>query len=201
MDITFELASTEEMHLYWYLKEIQEAGFIHHLKYQPKPFFIHDAYSIEWKDFTPAKTKKKTYRKNLLLKEQYTADFYFRWDPKIFGILFMSWNKPDILDNRFKTIPFISNYNTERDYHFSIIDVKGSYNQNDAYRRFSKDQKNVFYRYNIYVQKIIPKDLFKQTFIPSRYLFCDKETKRTRKINFEIMLMKQYLKKHNYEII
>jgi hypothetical protein len=103
-----------------------------------------------------------------------------------------------------KEIPFTARWSSRGSF-FSVIDVKGNFNQNDAWRRFSIDQKWVYQKYNIHVNKIIPMPritkkgkaspasaLFMKTFLPQRILYTDKSLKE-RKINFKFRMIEDYL--------
>lgn len=68
-----------------------------------------------------------------------------------------------------------------------VVDIKGSFNgaRNTSAITFPLNQKWMYQRYGIYVDKIIPKELFENTFTPKRYLKTDGGD-RERKINWKI---------------
>jgi hypothetical protein len=47
-----------------------------------------------------------------------------------------------------------------------VIDVKGSFSKYHDQKSFSINQKWVYAKYGVYVQKVIPEKLFKKTFVP-----------------------------------
>ncbi len=193
-NINEDVISKEELYFTWYLNELGEAGYIDQYKYQPKPFLL--VPKIHYKCQKKLKTKTKTIERVLFQDHKYQADFMIIWNEKARSIffevmesLYLPYTKDQIM--------FIANQGKKI---FSVVDVKGVYNQNDAHRRFSINQKMVFYKYGIYVQAIIPvpavkrgiptpkSALFYNSFMPRRYLFTDKNTKK-RKINFSYNLL------------
>lgn len=196
--------SSEEMYFVWYLEELKKHGFIKNFKYQPKPFLLSE--EVKAKRIVQLKTKTSYKEYTFLRPHSYQADYLIQWDNKGYGIFFHYLD--DILsgntDKRHDDIFFLAqarNYGA-----FSVVDVKGEYSQNDAFRRFSIEQKLVFQKFGIYVQKVIPatkvnKDgkvvtpsaLFNRTFTPERYLFTD-QGKKVRKITYEVKTLNQFLK-------
>ncbi len=201
------LDSKEEMYFSWYLDELQQHGFIESYEYQPKVFRITDP--IYAKQLIIGKKSTKIRTSMLLREHEYRADYSINWNRKGNGIFYalLSNILSGVLSDKFIETPFIANENNDK--YFSVVDVKGTYNQNDAYRRFAIDQKLVMQKFGIYVQKIIPSPvisktgkmshpnaLFIKTFVPNRYILTDKKTK-TRKIKYEFRTIEQYLKIKN----
>lgn len=194
--------SKEEEYFYWWLQELEQAGIIHRIKYQPKPFVLSVNQDVLFGEQLKTKVKKRSV--SLLKGHEYQADFLFYWTPEAKNIMFADYN--DILDKSIKKFPFIANYSKEKDCNFTVIDVKGTFSQNDAWRRFSVDQKWVFQRYGIYVQKMISHPsidkkgvmhpanaLFPQTFIPRQFQTTD-TGKFKRKIKYPVKFIEDYLK-------
>lgn len=73
------------------------------------------------------------------------------------------------------------------------IEIKPSFDSHNMTRLFTVNQKWVYAKYGIYVQKIVPEKLFKQTFIPDRFLRTD-SGKQKRKIKFKYVRISEYLK-------
>lgn len=193
-----EFESKEEQHFQWYIDELIEAGFIRRVKYQPKPFKLFSGQEIKWLELK--KTKSVERHTNLLSGHTYQADFIIYWHPHAELKLFASFVK--VMNQNIKKFPFIANYDEKIGY-YTVLDVKGSYNQNDAWRRFSIDQKWVFEHYHVYVQKVIcvpagtekftpANALFMTSFLPRRFLKTDLNGSR-RKIHFPYKLLKEYI--------
>lgn len=180
-----EYDSDEERWFTWWLEELKLNGYIDSWKYHPKPFPLSEKIVIHWEK--QLKTKTKAMIKTMLQEHNYQADFLVRWTDKAKGIFFASSLKENVL-----AYPFVVDYIENGDYYRTIIDVKGIFNQNDAWRRFSIDQKWVWQRYSIYVQKAIPKKLFQETFTPIRFLQTDK-SKKARKLNYVPVSLFDYL--------
>lgn len=200
-----DFTSDEEWFFYLYLEELLKHNIITSIKYQPKPFVLFNSINTTYQK--QLKTKSKNIKINFLQNHQYQADFLFYWNPNVHKILFA--DHTDILNQSIKIFPFIANYSKTKDQYYSVVDVKGTFNQNDAWRRFSIDQKWTFQNYGIYIQKIITHPqitktgkmipasaLFPNTFVPKRFLLTTKSLKK-RKINYSYILIDQYLKNLN----
>ena len=201
--------SKEEVYFTWYLEELKAHGFIKKYQYQPKPFDITEPVHAIQIIRRVKKTRTKTVM--LLRQHSYQADFLVIWEPKAKNIFFHTID--EITSGsymRYDDLPFIANINKEEA--FSVIDVKGNFSQNDAYRRFSTDQKLVFMKAKIYVQKIIPypsidkhgkiktpSAIFLKTFVPTRYLLTDK-TRKKRVINYPHRTIQQYVSLYNEKL-
>ena len=195
MNIEFD--SKEEEYFYLWIMELVARGIITGHQYQPKPFMLSD--QVDMTIHKRLKTKIKEQKQKLLAPHQYQADFLLWWNIKAKDRIFI--DHEDIINGSIKNYPFVANYSDKKRMYFSVVDVKGNFNQNDAWRRFSIDQKWVFQKTGIFVQKIIPVPtnagspataLFKTTFIPHRYQLTDKSGKK-RKINFKHQLVDSFL--------
>ena len=197
--------SDEEKYFSWYLKELIDRKIVTSFIYQPKPFILSTPFDLPYQK--QLQTKVKTISVTLLQDHQYQADFMFYWNPEISDIrgkLFIGID--NVLLTSFKQNPFIANFSKNKNCYYSLIDVKGTYNQNDAWRRFSIEQKWIYQNFKIYVQKIITHPhvtrtgkmtpmnaLFPNTFLPERFLLTDKSGKK-RKINYSFISLTEYLK-------
>lgn len=199
--------SKEELYFYWYLKELVRYGYVEKYVYQPKSFvLIEPVNSIQ---IIPGKLKRKIKSTMLLREHTYKADFLIYWNNKAEKVFYAMID--EIIAGapfRHDHYPFIANMRKNAsnvNNAYSVVDVKGNYSQNDAYRRFSTDQKLVMDKMNIYVQKIVPAPsidkngkikvanaLFLKTFVPERYLLTDKN-KEIRKIRFPVRSINEYV--------
>ena len=199
-------ASKEEKYFYWYLDELIKRNIVVAFKYQPKLFILADPVSVSYQK--QLKTKAKTVNTGFLQDHTYQADFLLYWNPEYHGKIFVGHE--DSLDCSIKKYPFIANFSNQKKCYYSVVDVKGTYNQNDAWRRFSIEQKWVFQKYGIYVQKIITHPqvtkegkmipataLFPNTFVPKRFLLTDKSEAK-RKINYDTTSIKVYIQKLSF---
>lgn len=151
-----EFDSKEEVDFYCWLKEAEQYGIIKGFKYN------HTHYVLSNKETTTVykklKTKTKTVEKHLFHEHVYTPDFWIFPAPKL-----------DLFDHG-----LITTHNPDE----IIVDVKGTFQLNDGSRSFSINQKWMYSKYGIYVNKLIPEKFFQKTFCP---LYC-KHTPKTKKI-------------------
>lgn len=193
----FDFQSDEEMYFYWYLRELEEYGYTQSYKYQPKPFPLFSPMRYEWTE--QLKTKQKQRKSTLLKAHEYQADFLIFWTQKAHLIFHTC-----IGDGIKIETPFVSNGSLNGRY-YSVIDVKGTYDQQDNIRRFSISQKWVWEKHEIFVQKIVPVPqvdkngkcvpagaLFPTSFTPRRYNLTNKSMAR-RKINFHKRLLTAFV--------
>lgn len=195
--------SSEEIYMSWWLKEMVEAGMITRLKYQPKPFLLFEGCSKVYLEHLKTKVKEKSF--NLLRAHSYQADWLIHWNKQLLNKLFIGIN--DNPQQHFNKYPITCNYNEKKDLYFSVIDVKGTFvgQGNSTGVTFPLNQKWVYQKYGIYVQKIIPvpsvskegkvkpqSALFLNTFTPNRYLSTDLSNK-PRKIKYPVKSINEYL--------
>jgi len=169
-----EYDSKEEIYFLWYLDELQAAGYINFYRYQPEPFSLFPPVKYNW--IKQLKTKKKEMTTTLLRAHSYQADFAIYWVKKAKDIFFNF--------NKITDAPFIEKY------YVSFIDVKPAHDMQNMTRLFHINQKWVHQRHGVYVQKIVPQELFKSTFTPERYRYTDKSLK-PRKIDFDAIELKE----------
>ena len=179
-----KLRSAEELHFSWWLDELGSAGIISGYRYEPKTYEL-----CEKKTFmkrVQMKTKVKFVEKTILQSHTYTPDFTIFWNT--------------IKHNLLKSIAKVS-----------TVDVKGGYSRNYNDTAFPLNQKWMYDKFGIYVEKVvsgsstyknskkelvIKKGLFAKTFTPKRYLLTD-VSKIRRKIKFNVVLLEDYILKMN----
>lgn len=133
--------SDEELEFYCWLKESEKFGLITDIRHEPKTFELSDRATIRFKKHL--KTKTKMVDKFILHPHVYTPDFDF----------FISNDKLRALNF------FVPNIGG-----MMVVDVKGGFNKSGD--RFSVNQKWVWFKYGVYVQKIVPFTLFLKTWVP-----------------------------------
>ena len=201
MDEKFD--SKEELYFKWFVEELLAFDVISDYKYHPKPFVLSTGF--EYDVYAKSKPTKKPRTLSLLQNHEYTSDFVLNWTPKLKGIL---WEPiSSVHHDSMKNFPFIANYNKALDMHYSVIDVKGSFigPHNTTAITFPLNQKWVWEKYNIYVNKIvthpritkagasIPSNaLFLKTFVPDRFLLTDRDM-TPRAIHYRKRSIAQYL--------
>lgn len=173
----FVFISKEELHFYHWIKEAQQLNIIAPvpITYQPDPFILTDKQT-----YNIAKTNRKglvKFEERVLFKQHtYQPDFVL-YPGENYNRLRLDWiigftENKEIIKHAIYGKPI-------------FIDVKGAYNQNDAYRRFSIDQKLMLLRYDVIVQKVIPQDFFLKTWAPIPAAFIANRKKPTRSAAYE----------------
>ena len=173
--------SQEELYFSWYLDELKEVGYIENYEAQPESYVLSEPAFYEYDK--RLKTKTKTVVKKLIREHIYTADFRIAWAEKARGLFF---NK--LIDRvDLSKIPFVSNY-----YFTSTIEIKPTFDQNNMTRLFTINQKWMYQKQGVYVQKIVPVKLFSETFTPKRYLLTNKSLK-PRKLKYTPETLEQFI--------
>lgn len=168
MNKEVEFKSNHEKYFSWWLDELMEVGIIDNYDYEPTSYELSDKVVYQVLD-----NKGKQKNKTLLEEHCYTPDFIINWNNNKLNVA----NKIGILyDNKCE----------------SVIEIKPPFNMNNMTRLFIINQKWVYEKYKIYVQKVVVDDIFSKTFIPKRYLKTDKSNK-LRKINYKHMLIDKYI--------
>jgi len=182
--------SPEEAYTSWYLDELGNAGYISEYAFQPESFSLFAKCTYQYSK--QLKTKKKILEVAILQEHLYTPDFRVLWSDRVMGVLFKNIENVGLN----KGAPFWAMeppiYDNELLFE-SIWEVKPLFDRNNMTRLFTINQKWMYSKYGIYVQKIIPQKLFKYTFTPKKYLLTDMG-KQKRKIIFEVRTLEEYVK-------
>jgi len=182
--------SPEELWMGWWLKEVQEAGYIDSFQLHPESYLLAPVFSYNYDKHL--KTKTKMLESNLLSPHIYSPDFLVNWHKNARGIF---WNS--ISDRvQLKSIPFVAQEipDGNNDY-YSIIEIKAVFSKFHAGREFSINAKWVMQKFGVYVNKVIISNktgLFKDTFCPGKYLLTDK-AKKNRTLHFEPRTLEEFI--------
>lgn len=134
--------SNEEYYIYQWAMECKKLGIIKEYVYQPESFHLTDKFT-----YVPLFGNVKCKEKHLLQDHIYSADFKFVFDMK-YG---------EKLAQYFK----IGQQSVNKDGDIEVwVDVKGTFQRFGGDRSFSINQKLVYDKHKIYVQKITPKECF-----------------------------------------
>jgi len=144
-----EFASTEEEQFAVWCNSALRHGIIGAVKYQPASYELSAA--AKCKDWVLKRGKVKEVTRHLLRGHSYTPDFRIMQTERMI---------------EFKHGLLVPIGGTE-----FIIDVKGTFQMFDGQRSFSINQKWVYERYGIFVNKVIPKKFFKKTWVPDAIAF------------------------------
>lgn len=167
--------SDEELWIYHWLKEAEKYRLIKDIVYQPMSFELAPRASVMVSK--RLKTKTKDVDKFLFHPHSYTADFAFS---------FVS----DAVEYAFK------HNNIGQFSRDIIIDVKGSFNKFGDQKQFAINQKWVWQKFGIYVEKIVPEKLFKKTWVPNVCRWTPKHGKPVKKY-IGVPTIEDFLEKNN----
>ncbi len=171
--------SKEEVYFSWWLDDVHNAGYITEFDYHCENFLLSE--SAKYSHIKQLKAKIKLMPGVLLSAHFYKPDFKITWSDKAFNVFFGNHVKKS-------KYPFFSECLGEPCY----VDVKGGYEkQSSRTQVFTMNQKWMYFKYSIYIQKIVPEKLFAETFYPSRYCHTDKSMK-LRKGSGGFVSLKQF---------
>jgi hypothetical protein len=139
---TIEFDSEEESEFYAWCEEARRHEYIESFTYHPESYELTPRASMIVQK--QLKTKVKEVEKFLFHPHSYTPDFHIIPTPK------MNEVKHGLL--------------TTGDTY--LIDVKGTFSRFHDEKSFSINQKLLFYRYNLIVNKVIPAKFFPKTWVP-----------------------------------
>jgi hypothetical protein len=167
-----EFDSNEELEFYHWVKEAEQYKIISGFKYNC------ESYPLAPKQTIPVekklKTKTKIVDKHLFHEHSYKPDFHLfkgeRWD---------------VLEDH----GLLSTHSFKNEF---IIDIKGSFQLHDGARSFSINQKWMFDRHHIYINKVVPEKFFKLTWIPEKCRFSPKKKQLRKKYATIPTLMEKY---------
>ena len=164
-DIIFD--SDEEIEFYMWLEEAVKYGFVKSFSYNDVAYDLSPKQTITVEK--KLKTKTKMVEKFLLHPHVYTPDFTIVADHR-WALL----NDP--LDK------ISENY---------VIDIKGSFNKHGGDKNFSINQKWMYEKHAIFVNKVIPLKFFAATWCPEKCKLTPKTKKpRTKYTNIPTLLEK-----------
>lgn len=157
-NVDLEVDSAEECDFIEWCCEAAQLKVIKDFEYQPKPISLSEPIN-----FIDAKGK----RRSLLRDHVYTPDFRIQIDPRASQKLCIQFKVP---------------YEAMNLESFDVyLDVKGTFQRNDGGRAFSINQKWVYQKTGIYINKIVPVKFFAECGCP-KACFLSKKTKKPRKM-------------------
>ena len=174
-----------EKYFTWYLSELRAADYVLEWMPQPQSWTIFDKATYAYTK--QLKTKEKRIRATIpgLSKMEYTPDFKILWAPEAKGIFWQYIYGGDKLTTYFPIAPGVVPE--------SIIEVKPDFDSRNMTRAVEPKVRQMWLRYDIYVQIVKPEKLFAATFTPERYLWCDKQINRKRTIKYPVRSLTEYV--------
>ena len=143
--------SEEEQHFAWWLEDCQAQGWIDNFVYHPCKFDLSPPVAIDVirREVSKARQQIRDVRKPRHLFDEctYEPDFMIRALPELYRFD-LKW---------FGQHPFEF-----------YIDTKGEASKYDDGRSFVIKQKWVWSKHGVYINKVVPKAIFKRTFVPEK---------------------------------
>ena len=151
-----------------WIKEMKDTGLLLGYEYQPKSYELSHRY--EYVPYPEVKSKKGEVKSKFLMHPHiYTADFIIRFDANNLKLM-------EYLSKSFKIrVDDVKDGVVEL-----VVDVKGTFMSNDGGRSFSINQKLMMMVHNVYVNKVVPKELFKKLGVPKRCFTTMKSGKASK---------------------
>jgi len=179
-------ASDEEWYISWWLQELQAAGYIQLIEYQPKAFELYDG---KFNDHViPMKTVADKIKTQALLQPHvYTCDARIVWTEKAEGLFYWHEGMYGVKKTKFQFYAGL-----EHEGMVTYFEVKAEFDRHNMNRLAGTNIKWVQQKYNLIVEMIKPNTLFKNTFTPDRFLLTNfKFTPRT--IKYETRTLRRFV--------
>jgi len=180
-----QIDSEEELAILYWLEELKDAGYIRTIE-RAKSFSLSPALEQHYTKEVVMKTKTKVIeKKTTLLKEHiYTPEFDILFTVKGTNLFLKDINSTEQQESK-----FLVSHNVYR----AFIEVKADFSQNNMERLFVVNQKWMFDKYRLFINLLKPKELFKKTFTPKKWLVTPK-TKKLKKLDWELNTLSDYIK-------
>jgi hypothetical protein len=164
--------SLEETYFAHWLDEAVSAGWVEKWLYVTKPFLVCPYVRLPYMKTTKLKTKIKTELKDFTLLHdlEYTPDFKVKWTQKGMN-KFVSSIRGEEAPNKYidpKSLFFCGYYQIKDSSLCSTtwVEVKPTFDMHGKISKFSVLQKILWTFKGLFVDLIIPQDLFKETWMP-----------------------------------
>ena len=183
-DILERLKNLDELLFYFWLLDMEQLGFLSDINYE-KYTYVLAPKQIRTK-LIRLKTKNKLENRTLLQPVTYTPDFTFKIEEKAYDTKL--FDHIDLYEND-KAMMSLND--------FFAVDVKGEFagKTNSTQYTFPIKQKVTYHLHKVFTNKMIPKKLINDTFVPSAVI-CAKETSSGSRV-FTINGKKVYYKVQN----
>ncbi len=160
LDARPDVASDEERFFLAWCEEAVADGWLSGFLYQPPSHVLSKKATFECR----AKTKKfKMVERHLMHPHRYQADFLIFVDPYF-----------DDLDHGLR-IPRLTDNGVAYE-----IDTKGDWMNRGSKQEFSMNQKWLYQRHGIYVNKVVPHKFFERTWAPREAMFGKRGKQRKK---------------------
>lgn len=191
-----------EYHLCLYLEQLQEVGFIKEFGYETVKLDISS--SVYENYLTQLKTKVRQDSEFLMRENTYQPDFVVLWEECSKNLFYLDREVP--ITCKVTDIPFRLAFHTNTNL-TSFLESKPLFEGNlNSSKEFTIIQKWLYQDQGIFVQKIKPENLFKETFVPDKLIVSNVYQKQSKfgtrgssKYKFNVRTLEGYLKLRGYE--
>lgn len=169
-------ASKEEIYFKWFCDDLLKKGYADKIVHPCETYTLIPPARYYW--VNPMRDGDQAVDGNLLQHALYTPDFEIIWNNKGVENLVYVLNEEKMSVLSKKRNPFVAIIPKDFSAYGpvklkTIVDVKGTFGQHGDAAKFPLLQKLMFLSHGLYVQKIVPKELFAKTFYPERYFWSD----------------------------
>lgn len=191
-----------EYQLCLYLEQLQEAGFIQEFGYETVKLDISP--SVYENYLTQLKTKVRQDSEFLMRENTYQPDFVVVWEECNKNLFYLDREIP--ITCKVTDIPFRLAFHTNTNL-TSFLECKPLFEGNlNSSKEFTIIQKWLYQDKGIFVQKIKPENLFKETFVPDKLIVSNVYQKQSKfgtkgssKYKFHVRDLQEYLKFRGYD--
>lgn len=190
-----------EYQLCLYLEQLQEAGFIKEFGYETVKLDISP--SVYENYLTQLKTKVRQDSEFLMRENTYQPDFVVVWEECSKNLFYLDREVP--ITCKVTDIPFRLAFHTNTNL-TSFLECKPLFEGNlNSSKEFTIIQKWLYQDKGVFVQKIKPENLFKETFVPDKLIVSNVYQKQSKfgtrgssKYKFKVRTLEEYLKLRGY---
>ncbi len=188
----YEFDSWEEVHFWWWCQALMKAGYIREFHVEPESFVLTDPIVVDY--LKPMKkVADKMVPEEIMKGNLYTCDALIKWTEKANGIFFLPIDSTRRKKKAASLQYMIAHHDEYTGWH-SYVEVKPIFDQNNMTRLAVNNIKHVYSKFGSFINLAIPPKLFNKSFTPARFLYCDKDLKRKRKVKHKnVISLKSFI--------
>ena len=194
----YEFDSWEEVHFYWWAKSLMDAGYIKEFIVEPKAFQLTDPIVVDY--YKPMKkVADKMVPEEIMKGNLYTCDAMIEWTDKAFNVFFTPIDST-IRKKKSNALQYMIAHHSPVGGWYSYVEVKPIFDQNNMTRLAVNNIKHVYSKYKTFVNLVIPEKLFNKSFTPKRFLTCNLNKGKARKVKHKnIVSLKSFIDNSSLE--
>ena len=176
----YEFDSHEEQHFYWWCRSLMDAGYIRAFHVEPESFNLTDPVIVEYVK-PMKKVADKLIPEEIMKGNLYTCDALIKWTEKANGVFFLPIDSK-VRKKKGAALQYMIAHHDEYTCWHSYIEVKPIFDQNNMTRLAKNNIKHVYSKFGSFINLVIPEKLFNKSFTPKRFLYCNVNTSKKRKL-------------------